>query len=53
MEDHPRTHTHGDLHTHGSPGGVSPGEEKEGYGWKDLQKRKILSLEAWNEGVMG
>jgi len=20
-------------------------EEKEGYGWKDLQKRKVLSLE--------
>jgi len=25
-------------------GGVSP-EEKEGYGGKDLQKRKVLSLE--------
>jgi len=25
--------------------GVSPEEEKEGYGWKDLQKRKVLSLE--------
>jgi len=25
--------------------GVSPEEEKEGYGGKDLQKRKILSLE--------
>ena len=25
--------------------GVSPGEEKEGYGGKDLQKRKVLSLE--------
>ena len=24
---------------------VSPGEEKEGYGGKDLQKRKVLSLE--------
>jgi len=22
--------------------GVSPEEEKEGYGWKDLQKRKVL-----------
>jgi len=26
---------------------VSPEEENEGYGGKDLQKRKILSLE-WN-----
>jgi len=25
--------------------GVSPGEEKEGYSGKDLQKRKVLSLE--------
>jgi len=25
--------------------GVNPGEEKEGYGGKDLQKRKVLSLE--------
>jgi len=25
--------------------GVSPEEEKEGYGGKDLQKRKVLSLE--------
>jgi len=24
---------------------VSPEEEKEGYGGKDLQKRKVLSLE--------
>jgi len=24
---------------------VSPEEEKTGYGWKDLQKRKVLSLE--------
>ena len=24
--------------------GVSPEEEKEGYGGKDLQKRKVLSL---------
>ena len=24
---------------------VRPEEEKEGYGWKDLQKRKVLSLE--------
>jgi len=24
--------------------GVSPGEEKVGYGGKDLQKRKVLSL---------
>ena len=37
-----------------SPGicGVSPGEEKEGYGGKDLQKRKVLSLEWKSEGVM-
>jgi len=32
--------------------GVSPGEEQEGYGGKDLQKRKVLSLE-WNERVEG
>jgi len=25
--------------------GVSPEEEKEGYSGKDLQKRKVLSLE--------
>jgi len=25
--------------------GISPEEEKEGYGGKDLQKRKVLSLE--------
>jgi len=25
--------------------GVSPGEDKVGYGGKDLQKRKVLSLE--------
>jgi len=24
---------------------VSPEEKKEGYGWKDLQKRRVLSLE--------
>ena len=24
---------------------VSPGEEKDGYGGKDLQKKKVLSLE--------
>jgi len=24
--------------------GVSPEEEKEGYGGKDLQKKKVLSL---------
>jgi len=30
-----------------SPGtsGVNLGEEKEGYGGKDLQKRKVLSME--------
>ena len=35
-----------------SPGicGVSPEEEKEGYGGKDLQKRKVLSLEWKSEG---
>ena len=31
---------------------VSPGEEKEGYGGKDLQKRKVLSLELESEWVM-
>ena len=37
-----------------SPGicGVSPEEETEGYGGKDLQKRKVLSLEWKSEGVM-
>jgi len=25
--------------------GVSPGDEEEGYGGKDLQKRKVLSME--------
>ena len=32
--------------------GVSPEEEKEGYGGKNLQKRKILSLKWKNEWVM-
>ena len=32
--------------------GISPEEEKEGYGGKDLQKRKVLSLEWKSEGVM-
>jgi len=32
--------------------GVSPEEEKVGYGLKDLQKRKVLSLEWKTEGVM-
>jgi len=32
--------------------GVSPGEEIVGYGGKDLQKRKVLSLEWKSEGVM-
>ena len=32
--------------------GVSPEEEKVGYGGKDLQKRKVLSLECKSEGVM-
>jgi len=27
-------------------------EEKEGYGEKDLQKRKVLGLECKSEGVM-
>jgi len=31
--------------------GVSPEEEKEGYSWKDLQKRKVLSPEWKSEGV--
>jgi len=29
---------------------VSPEKEKEGYGGKDLQKRKVLSLESKSEG---
>ena len=32
--------------------GVSPEEEKGGHGGKDLQKRKVLSLEWKSEGVM-
>ena len=32
--------------------GVSPEEEKIGYDGKDLQKRKVLSLEWKSEGVM-
>ena len=32
--------------------GVSPEEEKVGYGGKDLQKRKVLSLERKSKGVM-
>ena len=32
--------------------GVNPGEEMVGYGGKDLQKRKVLSLEWKSEGVM-
>ena len=32
--------------------GVSPEEEKVGYGGKNLQKRKVLSLEWKSEGVM-
>jgi len=32
--------------------GVSPEEEKVGYGGKDLQKTKVLSLEWKCEGVM-
>jgi len=31
---------------------VSPEEEKEGYGAKDWQKRKVLSLEWKGEGMM-
>jgi len=31
---------------------VSPEEEKEGYGGKELQKRKVLSLECKSERVM-
>jgi len=30
--------------------GVSPEEEKEGHGKKDLQKRKVLSLKRKSEG---
>ena len=33
--------------------GNCPEEEKEGYGGKDLQKRKVLSLEWNSEGVVG
>ena len=32
--------------------GVSPEAEKEGYGGKDLQKRKVLSVEWKSEEVM-
>ena len=32
--------------------GDSPGEEHVGYGGKDLQKRKVLSLEWKSVGVM-
>ena len=32
--------------------GVSPEEEKVGYGGKDLRKRKVLSLEWNSDGVM-
>ena len=32
--------------------GVSHEEDKEGYGGKDLQKRKVLSLEWKSEWVM-
>jgi len=32
--------------------GVSPEEEKEGYGGKKLSKRKVSSLERKSEGVM-
>ena len=32
--------------------GVSPVEEKVGYGGKDLQKGEVLSLEWKSEGVM-
>ena len=31
--------------------GVSPGEEKEGWGGKDLQKRKVSDLKWKSEGV--
>ena len=33
------------LRNIGKQSGVSPEEEKKGYGGKDLQKRKVLSLE--------
>ena len=32
--------------------GVSPEEEKKGCGGKDLQKRKVLSMEWKSEGLM-
>jgi len=32
--------------------GVSPEEEKAGYGGTDLQKRKVLSLERKSDRVM-
>jgi len=32
--------------------GVSPEDEDEGYGGKDLLKRKVLSLECKSEEVM-
>jgi len=32
--------------------GISPYEEKDSYGGKDLQKRKVLSLEWESEWVM-
>ena len=32
--------------------GISPGEEMVGYGGKDLQRRKVLSLEWKSEGVI-
>ena len=39
------------LNSPGNPG-VSPEEEKVGYGGKDLQKRKVLSLGWKSEGVV-
>ena len=32
--------------------GVSPGEGKEGYGGKELQKRKVSNLEWKSEGLI-
>jgi len=32
--------------------GVSPEEEKEGHGGKDLQKRKVSSLERKSDGIL-
>ena len=38
------------LRSIGKQSAGNPKEEKEGYGGKDLQKRKVLSLEWKSEG---